>query len=662
MKSTAQKIMTALLALSVTLPTALPEFSAFRADAVSQKQAEWQSVRTESIADAAPVTTTATSATYYCTTGLSNSTTATTVTTCGCDDYVERLKHTYDPDKDYSGYKEGIISIRGDSVLEHEVGGKLDFSQIYISGSGSYVEGDETVHWDFFDETVADRDYAIDYGNYNPNQPGKYKLTLYVFIGEPDARGGKTTFEVTVTPKNQNGTTGMADSTETTTTTTAASNFSGSAWISGEIREHHVGEELDLSDVRFSAFGSDGTEEQPINWDIFDESVLNSDIEIDDAEYDSSKPGVYTIHFTLLLNGICDTTQHYRIPFDGEVTVTAAPQTTCVTTSIPYVITGNTDWNGYTPQPGEYNWYWTGDRQTCAYEGAPAASKTDEDRAAYVGEEIQIEMPYFSKNHTPLYDTRINLDNLKALKTSGNPLLFSDSYFEFTDTAIVWHANIVDEGTCPLDFYVESPDTEETAIYSFTLNTKFPNFTLTTTTAVRCTNIAPYAGTADVIMEDSGKTTYTMAYPVYKDGGDHEFTLYDVNVETDSAEYLKNNDGSHYVMYSKDAIIARDPKALAVNAQQKAVHFTVASRNGVYKMTYNFINEMNKKKFLPNTGDINLDQTMDVKDAVYLSRICGGDSSIILSDVQEKQADINGDGHLNSLDITLMLRRLAKLI
>ncbi len=60
-------------------------------------------------------------------------------------------------------------------------------------------------------------------------------------------------------------------------------------------------------------------------------------------------------------------------------------------------------------------------------------------------------------------------------------------------------------------------------------------------------------------------------------------------------------------------------------------------------------------------GDINSDNFVDVKDAVLLSRIVGGDSTLNTVTLNMDCADVTGDGKQTPEDLTLMLRYLARL-
>ncbi|MCI7558787.1 MAG: hypothetical protein MSS76_01580, partial [Clostridium sp.] len=62
-------------------------------------------------------------------------------------------------------------------------------------------------------------------------------------------------------------------------------------------------------------------------------------------------------------------------------------------------------------------------------------------------------------------------------------------------------------------------------------------------------------------------------------------------------------------------------------------------------------------------GDVNLDGIVNLKDSEYLanSNTFISNSTIILTDVQKKIANINGDGKLNTADSTLICSMAAGL-
>ena len=60
-------------------------------------------------------------------------------------------------------------------------------------------------------------------------------------------------------------------------------------------------------------------------------------------------------------------------------------------------------------------------------------------------------------------------------------------------------------------------------------------------------------------------------------------------------------------------------------------------------------------------GDVNMDGTVDVCDAVLLSRFCAEDSEAVITDEGKALADVNGDGNIDLNDTTAILQKIAKL-
>ncbi len=60
--------------------------------------------------------------------------------------------------------------------------------------------------------------------------------------------------------------------------------------------------------------------------------------------------------------------------------------------------------------------------------------------------------------------------------------------------------------------------------------------------------------------------------------------------------------------------------------------------------------------------DINDNGAVDVVDAVLLARIVAGDSTLVVTDIAAERSDLDGDGKTGPLDLTQMLRHLARLI
>lgn len=61
-------------------------------------------------------------------------------------------------------------------------------------------------------------------------------------------------------------------------------------------------------------------------------------------------------------------------------------------------------------------------------------------------------------------------------------------------------------------------------------------------------------------------------------------------------------------------------------------------------------------------GDVNLDDTVDVSDAVLLARFAAEDTTAGVKEQGKRNADCNGDGNLSSDDTILILKYIAKLV
>ena len=59
-------------------------------------------------------------------------------------------------------------------------------------------------------------------------------------------------------------------------------------------------------------------------------------------------------------------------------------------------------------------------------------------------------------------------------------------------------------------------------------------------------------------------------------------------------------------------------------------------------------------------GDVNCDGTTDIRDAVLLARLVGGDTTVIISDIGMLNANCDGKAGVNAADLTALLRHLAK--
>ena len=73
----------------------------------------------------------------------------------------------------------------------------------------------------------------------------------------------------------------------------------------------------------------------------------------------------------------------------------------------------------------------------------------------------------------------------------------------------------------------------------------------------------------------------------------------------------------------------------------------------------------NQSAYKPATvykaGDVNLDGTVDVCDAVLLSRFCTEDAGAVITEQGLDNADVNEDGNITLDDMAAILRKIANL-
>ena len=60
-------------------------------------------------------------------------------------------------------------------------------------------------------------------------------------------------------------------------------------------------------------------------------------------------------------------------------------------------------------------------------------------------------------------------------------------------------------------------------------------------------------------------------------------------------------------------------------------------------------------------GDVNLDCSIDVADAVLLARFCAEDAAVTITETGQKNADANADGSITIEDLTAILQYIAKI-
>ena len=82
-------------------------------------------------------------------------------------------------------------------------------------------------------------------------------------------------------------------------------------------------------------------------------------------------------------------------------------------------------------------------------------------------------------------------------------------------------------------------------------------------------------------------------------------------------------------------------------------------RPGIW--SFEDIQEALGQNALAIAGDVTLDCSIDVSDAVLLARFCTEDSTAVITEQGKQNADVNGSGNIDLDDVTAILRKIAKL-
>jgi len=119
--------------------------------------------------------------------------------------------------------------------------------------------------------------------------------------------------------------------------------------------------------------------------------------------------------------------------------------------------------------------------------------------------------------------------------------------------------------------------------------------------------------------------------------------------------FYNNNIEQMYAIIPPDGTVFSDHFAIAAELYEQ---FGLAAEWGCPES----INEqMIGKNALAVAGDINIDCSIDVADAVLLARFCAEDREVVITQTGLGNADYDGDGMTTILDVTAILRRIAKL-
>ena len=599
--------------------------------------------------------------TDHCVTGEwlddSASTTTTTTTTTaisGMEKYhwhLSRDERCYDPFCPYNTVQE-TLKFDTDSIKPLRVGEKLDLSGVTFKGTVRKNDGTETT---LYYERLSDYKYTIFDSTFDSSKPGQYGFMVIVEADGWKAMGGI------------NAEVYGADDIIYTTTTTSYDGYqdlsSGSITkFAGQKQTYQLGETLDLGNIRVNASGNlhiiagtGGEYDESSSFSVTDQpldkcyyyKVLYTD-------FNSKKTGTYTVR---ILAGIpadghcvdCEGSFKVKVVNDAVTTTKTTQTTTTVTT------TTEDPWYAImcegTNHCDEAFWL-DGAAEVFNYDGAPNSAA----RSIYchINDEIKIRLPYQSKNHKPMFDTNISVSLCEDIQ---------NSYFEFTDTAIIWHGTVTAAGDHDVIFSIESETGNGWNFIDFSVCAFECNTSVTTETTTQPAETRPHytgseAFTTQLTFNETRKTV-TIPYPQIKQQNRPEYC---VDVFDETGKCINNS-----VRFNKDSLVIKDVTEFFKEGAEKVLYLTVKSRTGSYTADYIITEEDDKgeyvpQRFLPETGDINNDNKHDVKDAVVLARVCAGDSSIQLTDAMQKQADVNGDTKVNSYDLTILLRKLARLI
>lgn len=99
-------------------------------------------------------------------------------------------------------------------------------------------------------------------------------------------------------------------------------------------------------------------------------------------------------------------------------------------------------------------------------------------------------------------------------------------------------------------------------------------------------------------------------------------------------------------------------------AEQFALVADLYEATGIRPALSNFFDNEQQalgQNALAIAGDVTLDCSIDVTDAVLLARFCTEDSTAVITDQGKQNADVNEDGNITLDDVTAILRKIAKL-
>ena len=119
--------------------------------------------------------------------------------------------------------------------------------------------------------------------------------------------------------------------------------------------------------------------------------------------------------------------------------------------------------------------------------------------------------------------------------------------------------------------------------------------------------------------------------------------------------FFKNNIEQMYAIVPPDGTAFSDHFAIAAELYEQ---YGLAAE---WECPESTNEQMIGQNALAIAGDVTLDCSIDVSDAVLLARFCTEDSKAVITEQGKQNADVNEDGNIALDDVTAILRKVAKL-
>lgn len=135
--------------------------------------------------------------------------------------------------------------------------------------------------------------------------------------------------------------------------------------------------------------------------------------------------------------------------------------------------------------------------------------------------------------------------------------------------------------------------------------------------------------------------------------------------DTEIAKLIRYYNYEQNVAYFDDRMYAVIPPEGTSFAEQFAIAAELYAQFGI-KSSYDIPESVSSDNLIGQNalavaGDINIDCSIDVADAVLLARYAAADADVRITDQGLKNADVNEDGDVTLDDVTIILRKIAKL-